>query len=95
MLIRSANSISGDNIKLSERLFIPTKKLRGFEEEIGPKMVMNMKFDITASVSSSIPQLLNNLQEVDFVMFFDAANIWGVDYDSSIDDKGKIRTQLE
>ena len=37
-LIKSANSISGDDIKLSERLFIPIKRLRGFKKgKIGPK----------------------------------------------------------
>ena len=38
LLLLSANSISNDNIKLSERLFIPSNKLRGFERgKIGPK----------------------------------------------------------
>ena len=26
--------------------------------------------------------------------FFDAANIWGVDYDSSIDDASKVRSSI-
>ena len=37
---------------------------------------------------------MSNLQEIDFVMFFDAANVWGVDYDSSIADDGKIRSSI-
>ena len=28
------------------------------------------------------------------LLFFDAANIWGVDYDSSIDDSNKIRSSI-
>ncbi len=36
--LSSANSISDDDIKLSERLFIPSRKLRGFETgKVGPK----------------------------------------------------------
>ena len=27
-------------------------------------------------------------------MFFDAANIWGVDYDSSINDSSKLRSSI-
>ena len=27
-------------------------------------------------------------------MFFDAANVWGVDYNSSIDDDGKFRSAV-
>ena len=35
---KGASSLSGDDIKLSERLYIPGKKLRGFESgKIGPK----------------------------------------------------------
>ena len=98
VLFRAANSISGDNIKLSERLFIPGRKLRGFERgKIGPKDgedYVGGNFITAANISSTIPQLLNNLQEVDFVMFFDAANVWGVDYDSSINDNGKFRSSI-
>ena len=34
-----------------------------------------------------------NLQTVDIVAFADVANIWGVDYDSSLD-KGGIRSSV-
>ena len=37
---------------------------------------------------------MENSQTLDFVAFFDAANIWGVDYDASIDDAGKIRSSI-
>ena len=37
-MFKGASSLSGDDIKLSERLYIPGKKLRGFESgKIGPK----------------------------------------------------------
>ena len=32
IFLKSAKSITNDNIKLSERLFVPSKKLRGFEK---------------------------------------------------------------
>ena len=28
---------------------------------------------------------------MDLLLFFDAANIWGIDYDDSLDDGSKIR----
>ncbi len=96
--IKTANSLSGDNIKLSERLFIPSRKLRGFEKgKIGPKDgedYIGGNFITSANVSSTIPQILSNLQEIDIIMFIDAANIWGVDYNSSIDDDGKFRSSV-
>ena len=96
--LQSANSITGDNIKLSERLYIPARKLRGFERgKVGPKDgedYIGGNFVTTANLSTTLPQILSNIQEVDFVMFLDAANIWGVDYDSSIDDDGSFRSSV-
>ena len=38
ILLKSANSISGDDVKLTERLIIPSRRLRGFESgKVGPK----------------------------------------------------------
>ena len=37
--------------------------------------------------------LLENVQNIDVVMFADAANVWGVDYDSSLDESG-IRSSI-
>ena len=96
--LQSANSITGDNIKLSERIYVPGRKLRGFERgKVGPKDgedFVGGNFVTTANLSTTLPQILSNIQEVDFVMFLDAANIWGVDYDSSIDDDGSLRSSV-
>ena len=35
---------------------------------------------------------MENSQNTDFLIFLDIANIWGVDYDASIDDSSKIRS---
>ena len=43
--------------------------------------------------SSTIPQFLEESQNVDFLLFTDIADIWGVDYDSSLDDS-KIRSSI-
>ena len=41
IFLQSANSLTDNDIKLSERLYIPSKNLRGFESgKIGPKTVM-------------------------------------------------------
>ena len=46
------------------------------------------------NVQSSLPYLLENAQNLDMIVFLDAANVWGVDYDSSIDDSNKIRSSI-
>ena len=96
--LKSANSISGDDVKLSERINIPSRRLRGFERgKVGPKDgddYIGGNYVTALNFNTSLPQLFPNLQNVDVSLFFDAANIWGVDYDSSIDDGGKIRSSL-
>ena len=34
------------------------------------------------------------MQEIDISIFADAANVWGVDYDSSLNDGNKIRSSV-
>ena len=95
--IKGASSLSGDDIKLSERLYIPVRKLRGFESgKIGPKDgsdYIGGNYVSTLNATTTIPMILENVQSVDIVMFADAANIWGVDYNSSLDKSG-IRSSV-
>ena len=95
---KSSNSITGDNIKLSERINIPSKRLRGFEYgKVGPKDgddYIGGNFVTAANFSSSLPQIFENSQTTDFSLFFDIANVWGVDYDSSLDKSQKIRSSV-
>ena len=39
-----------------------------------------------------MPKLFSELQNAEFQLFFDAANVWGVDYSSTLDDSNTIRT---
>ena len=96
-LFKSANSLGGEDIKLSERLYIPGKRLRGFESgKIGPKDgsdYIGGNYVSSINATTTVPLILENVQSVDVVMFADAANIWGVDYDSSLDKNG-IRSSV-
>ena len=96
-LFKSATSLTNDDIKLSERLYIPGKKLRGFESgKIGPKDgsdYIGGNYVSSINATTTIPMILENVQNVDIVMFADAANVWGVDYDSSLDKSG-IRSSI-
>ena len=42
----------------------------------------------------SLPKLLPSTSNADIGLFLDAGNVWGVDYDSSIDDSNKIRSSF-
>ena len=89
ILLKSSNSITGDNVKLSERLYIPARRLRGFEAgKVGPKDgsdYIGGNYISTINATSTIPKILENIQSVDIVMFADVGNVWGVDYNSSLE----------
>tara|TARA_B100001057_G_scaffold438499_1_gene471045 strand:- start:35 stop:2278 length:2244 start_codon:yes stop_codon:yes gene_type:complete len=93
-----AKNITGlsDDVRISKRLSIPSNKLRGFEKNrVGP--IDNNDYvggnNVTAvNLSATLPNIVEGLDNLDVGVFFDAANLWGIDYDSSLDDKSTIRT---
>ena len=96
--IKAANSLSGKDIKLSDRLYLPSSKLRGFEYgKIGPKDgadYIGGNYAASINIATNINQILPNSQNTNFSIFLDAANIWGVDYSSSLGDESKIRSSI-
>ena len=98
IFLQSANSITGDDIKLSERLNIPSSKLRGFERgKVGPKDgndFIGGNYVSSFNASTNIPQLFQSFQNLELAVFFDAANVWGIDYDTSLNDSSKIRSSF-
>ncbi len=92
---RTINSLSGDDVRISQRLYIPSKKLRGFQVgKVGPIDTGDFiggNHTAVFNASTTLPEFGANLEQIDFQLFFDAANVWGVDYDSSLD-KSQLRT---
>ena len=93
--ISAINSLEGSNVRVSDRLFLSSRKLRGFEPgKIGPKDNLDFiggNYTSAMSFSSTLPSILPTMESIDFSLFIDAGNIWGVDYDSSLDNS-KIRS---
>ena len=93
-----AKTITGlsDDVRVSKRLSVPSYKLRGFEKgKVGP--VENNDYiggnHVSAlNLSATLPNIVEGLDNLDVGVFFDAANVWGVDYDSSLDDKSTVRS---
>jgi len=91
------NALSdGKDVRISKRAFLSQNKLRGFESgKIGP--VDNGDFIGgnylgAISFSATLPKLIPSFQNSDISIFLDTANVWGVDYSSSINDSSKIRS---
>jgi outer membrane protein insertion porin family len=95
---KTTNSLSGKDVKLSDRLFLPFSKLRGFESgKVGPKDgadYIGGNYAASINIATSLAQILPNSQNTNFSIFFDAANVWGIDYSSSLSDESKIRSSF-
>jgi outer membrane protein insertion porin family len=93
--ISAINSLDGSDVRVSDRTYLSPRKLRGFEPgKIGPKDNLDFiggNYASAASLSTTLPTFLPELESVDFNIFLDAGNLWGVDYDSSLDNS-KIRS---
>ncbi|WP_415287001.1 outer membrane protein assembly factor BamA [Candidatus Pelagibacter sp. Uisw_104] len=93
-----SNSLSGKNVKLSDRLYLPASKLRGFEfGKVGPKDgsdYIGGNYAASINIATNLSQILPSSQNTNFSIFFDAGNVWGIDYSSSLSDESKIRSSV-
>ena len=95
LYLSAINSLEGSDVRVSDRLYLSSKRLRGFETgKVGPKDNLDFiggNYASSASISTTLPTILPELESIDFNIFFDAGNVWGVDYDSNLDNS-KIRS---
>ena len=94
--ISTINGIGDDDVRVSKRKTLGTKRLRGFEKgKVGPidgNDHIGGNYTAALNLEASLPNLLPDDYKTDVGLFLDFANIWGVDYDSTIDDSNKIRS---
>ena len=92
---KAANSLGDEDVRVSDRLYLPSRKLRGFQSgKVGPLDggdYVGGNYLAAFNAASDIP-LLESLETIDFSVFYDAANVWGVDYSSTLDDSSTIRS---
>ena len=95
-LLTTVNSIGDDDVRLSKRKTLSTKRLRGFERnKIGPvdnNDYLGGNYAASLNFDANLPNLLPESTNTDVSLFLDFGNVWGVDYDSTIDDSNKIRS---
>ena len=91
---RAINSLD-DNVRVSKRVYVPSRRLRGFESgKIGPKdgnQFIGGNYATSLNLNSTIPNIFFENEDVDFNLFLDFANVWEVDYNDSLD-SNKIRS---
>ena len=94
--LSAINGLDNDNVRLSKRSGVSSRRLRGFEknkvgpvdgsDHVGGNYVATLNFD------ANLPNVLPESTKTDLNVFLDFGNVWGVDYDSSIDDSNKLRS---
>jgi outer membrane protein insertion porin family len=86
---KAITSMNNKDVRISKRLYLPASKLRGFEKgKIGPTENFDYiggNYATALNFSTSLPQVLPSLENFDFSYFIDTGNVWGVDYNSSLD----------
>ena len=96
--IRLSNSTALNNkdIKLSDRLYASQNDLRGFElKGVGPidgSAYIGGNYLATLGLKSTFPNPIPENLRPNSYLFFDAGNVWGVDYSDSISSNSKIRS---
>ena len=92
--LNTINSLD-DDVRISKRVFVPSRRLRGFESgKVGPKdgsQYIGGNYATALNLNSTIPNIFFENENLDFNVFLDIANIWEVDYNSSLD-SNKIRS---
>jgi outer membrane protein insertion porin family len=94
--LKSVHSLDSSDVRISKRAQIPERRLRGFQNgKVGPKDgndYIGGNYVSALNLSTNLPTILNTVENLDFTYFIDLANVWGVDYDKSIDSSNSLRS---
>ena len=94
--LKAINSIDDSDVRISKRAHMPYSRLRGFEKgKVGPldnSDFIGGNYVTALNFSTNVPGLFSTVENVDVSYFLDIGNVWGVDYDGSIDDSNVIRS---
>ena len=94
---QNINGVSED-VRLSKRLTLPSNRLRGFEtNKVGPQDgsdYIGGNYAAALNFEASLPKLLPESTNTDINIFLDLANLWGVDYDSSLGRSNVLRSSV-
>ena len=96
MYLQAINSLDSSDVRISRRATMPYNRLRGFKKGlVGPADngdYVGGNYVSALNLSTNLPGILTTVENIDFTYFIDLGNVWGVDYDSSIDDSNFMRS---
>ena len=90
------NSLNDEDVRVSNRFYLPNNKIKGFKtRNMGPKDgkdYIGGNYAAAFNFDTTLPMVFSTVDSLDMKYFFDAANLWGVDYSDTVDDSDKIRS---
>ena len=96
IFLSSVNGLGDDDVRLSRRQSLSNKRLRGFERgKVGPvddKDHIGGNYAAALNLETNLPNLLPEDTNADISLFLDFGNVWGVDYDDTLDESNTIRS---
>ena len=94
--LSSVNGLGDDDVRISKRRNLPSKRLRGFKRgKVGPKDGndhVGGNYAAALNFEANLPKLLPEATKTDVGLFVDFGNVWGVDYDDTLGDASKVRS---
>ncbi len=94
--LKAINSLDSSDVRISKRAQMPYHRLRGFQKgKVGPvenSDYIGGNYLSALNLSTNLPGILTSFENIDVNYFLDIGNVWGVDYDGSLDDSNYIRS---
>jgi len=96
LYLTAVNGLQGEDVRVNKRTNLSSKKLKGFKKgKVGPvdgTDHIGGNYATSLNFEAQLPNVLPEDSRADLGLFLDFGNVWGVDYDSTIDDSNKIRS---
>ena len=96
LYLSAINGIGDDDVRLSKRKNLSQRRLRGFErgkvgpvdgdDHVGGNYAAALNFEV------NLPNVFPESTKTEVGLFLDFGNLWGVDYDSSLDKSNEVRS---
>ena len=96
LYLSAINGLGSDDVRLSKRRSLSGKRLRGFEKgKVGPldgTDHIGGNYAAALNFEANLPNILPENTNADIGAFLDLGSVWGVDYDSTLDESNKLRS---
>ncbi len=94
--LSTINGLNDEDVRLSKRRYLSSKRLRGFQRgKVGPldgADHIGGNYAAAINFEANLPNILPESSNTDVGLFLDFGNVWGVDYDSTINESNEIRS---